>query len=99
MASLPNNSSVSFTLPSTGDPGVLIHLKSGQFVAYDATCTHAGCPVGYDPGSQLLLCPCHGAAFDPAKNGAVVQPPANTPLTPVNIDVDNATGNITLVDN
>ena len=71
-------------------------LSNGQFVAYDALCTHAGCPVDYDPGSQLLLCPCHGAAFDPAKDGAVVQSPAETPLPSVAIRVDSATGAILL---
>ncbi len=93
--SVQNNSSVSFTLASNGDPGVLVRLNNGQFVAYDATCTHAGCPVSYDPGSQLLQCPCHGAAFDPAKEGAVVQGPAQTPLTSVALQVNNTTGAIT----
>jgi thiosulfate dehydrogenase (quinone) large subunit len=90
-----NNSSVNFTLASNGDPGVLVRLNNGQFVAYDATCTHAGCPVGYDPGGQLLQCPCHGAIFDPAKGGAVVQGPAQTALTNVPIQVDKTTGAIT----
>ncbi|MHB8596321.1 MAG: Rieske 2Fe-2S domain-containing protein [Ktedonobacteraceae bacterium] len=90
-----NNSSVNFTLASNGDPGVLVRLANGQFVAYDATCTHAGCPVGYDPGSQLLQCPCHGAIFDPAKAGAVVQGPAQTPLTSVPVQVNKTTGAIT----
>ena len=93
--SVQNNSSVSFTLASNGDPGVLVRLNNGQFVAYDATCTHAGCPVSYDPGSQLLQCPCHEAAFDPAKEGAVVQGPAQTPLTSVALQVNNTTGTIT----
>lgn len=96
VSQVANNSSVSFTLASNGDPGILVRLNSGQFVAYDATCTHAGCPVNYDPGSQLLICPCHGAQFDPSKSAAVVQGPAGTPLTNVPIQVDNSTGNITL---
>jgi thiosulfate dehydrogenase [quinone] large subunit len=90
-----NNSSVNFTLASNGDPGVLVRLANGQFVAYDATCTHAGCPVAYDSGSQLLQCPCHGAIFDPAKAGAVVQGPAQTPLTSVPIQVNKTSGAIT----
>ncbi len=93
---VPDNSSVNFTIPSNGDPGILVRLNNGQFVAYDATCTHAGCPVDYDSSQQLLVCPCHGAAFDPAKNGAVVQPPAQTPLASVSIHVDSSTGEITL---
>ena len=75
VSSVQNNSSVSFTIASNGDPGILVRLNDGKFVAYDATCTHAGCPVDYDSGSQMLVCPCHGAAFDPAKAAAVVQGP------------------------
>ncbi|HYU75121.1 MAG TPA: Rieske 2Fe-2S domain-containing protein, partial [Ktedonobacteraceae bacterium] len=76
-------------------PGILVRLNNGQVVAYDAVCTHVGCPVDYDPSSQLLVCPCHGAAFDPAKSAAVVQGPAATPLTDVPIHINNTTGAIT----
>ncbi len=96
VSAVPQNSAISFTIPSSGDPGVLVHLNNGQFVAYDALCTHAGCQVDYDSNSQLLQCPCHGAAFDPAKNAEVVSPPAPSPLTPVKISVDSATGAITI---
>ncbi|HKW22607.1 MAG TPA: TQO small subunit DoxD [Ktedonobacterales bacterium] len=96
VSQVPKNSAVSFTLPANGDPGVLVHLSNGNFVAFDAVCTHAGCPVQYDPSSRLLLCPCHGAAFDPAQNAAVVQGPADIPLASAPVHVDNATGAITV---
>jgi thiosulfate dehydrogenase [quinone] large subunit len=94
--SLSPNSAATFTIPSNGDPGVVVRLKSGNVVAFDATCTHAGCPVQYDSGSGDLICPCHGAVFDPAQNAAVLQGPAPTPLTPVAISVNQSTGDITL---
>lgn len=93
---VPVNSSASFTIPANGDPGVLVHLESGSFVAFDAACTHQGCPVQFDPSSKFLLCPCHGAAFDPAQGAAVVQGPADTPLAPVGVTVNQSTGAITL---
>lgn len=93
---VPVNSATSFTVPSNGDPGVLVHLTNGNFVAFDATCTHAGCPVQYDPASKLLLCPCHGAAFDPSQSAAVVQGPTDMPLTSVAVHVDSASGSITV---
>jgi thiosulfate dehydrogenase [quinone] large subunit len=95
VSQVPANNSVSFSAPGTGDPGVLVHLSSGDFVAFDALCTHAGCTVQYDPGTQLLLCPCHGAAFDPAHGASVVQGPAPSPLTSIPVTVNRATGGIT----
>jgi thiosulfate dehydrogenase (quinone) large subunit len=95
-STLPKNNAVTFTIPSSGDPGVLIHLNNDQFVAYDATCTHAGCQVDYDSSNQLLQCPCHGAAFDPGHGAQVLQGPAPTPLASVAIHVDSATGAISL---
>jgi len=94
VSAVPTNSAVNFTIPSNGDPGVLVHLNNGKFVAFDAICTHAGCPVQYDPSSKYLLCPCHGAVFDPANAAAVVEGPTNTPLSSVPINLDNATGTI-----
>lgn len=96
VSQVPPNSAYSFTIAATGGDGILVHLRNNQFVAFDAACTHAGCLVDYDPGSQYLVCPCHGAEFDPANGAAVIQGPTSTPLTPLKIQVDSATGAIIL---
>ena len=85
-----------FVDPQTGDSGVVIKLASGSLVAYDATCTHAGCTVEFDPSSSLLICPCHGATFDPAHDAQVLGGPTDQPLTRLPIKVDAATGKVYL---
>jgi thiosulfate dehydrogenase [quinone] large subunit len=94
-SAVPLNSAVPFTLPTNSDDGILIHLSDGKFVAFDALCTHAGCTVDYDQGTQHLICPCHGAEFDPAHAAAVLSGPTDTPLPPVAIQIDS-TGAITV---
>ena len=69
----------------SGSPAVLVHLDSGDFVAYSAVCTHQGCTVAYQNGQ--LACPCHGSVFDPADGGAVVNGPAQTPLPEIPVKV------------
>lgn len=93
---ISEKSAVTFTIPGTGDPGVLIHLPNQQFVAFDTTCTHAGCEVDYDPDSGHLICPCHGAQFDPANQAAVLQGPAQSPLSSIKLHIDPTSGAITL---
>lgn len=96
VSQLTSGRAVTFDDPGTGDPGVLVKLADGTFVAFDAICTHAGCTVEYDRGSGFLLCPCHGAAFDPRNGAQVVNGPARRPLASIPIHVDSASGRITL---
>jgi thiosulfate dehydrogenase (quinone) large subunit len=84
---------VDFTDPAAG-PAVLVRLGQDRVAAYSRICTHAGCLVDFDPSSRTLLCPCHGAEFDPAHGAEVVTGPAPTPLPKVPVVIDHATGQV-----
>jgi Rieske Fe-S protein len=88
------NSAVSFTNPADNQGSFLIHLGNGNWVACERACTHQGAWVNYDPTTGRLVCPAHGAIFDPANACSVLQGPAATPLPTVSIHV-NANGTIT----
>lgn len=92
---MANNAASSFTNPSDGNASLLIHLADGSFVACERACTHAGVSVDYDSGSKTLVCPAHGAVFDPSNGFSPVSGPANGPLPGVTIHV-NSDGTITV---
>ncbi|HEX4082465.1 MAG TPA: Rieske 2Fe-2S domain-containing protein [Acidimicrobiales bacterium] len=81
---VPVGGSARFTDPASGDPGLLLQLTKGSYVAYDAVCPHAGCTVGYSPAAQLIVCPCHGSEFNPA-TGAVEVGPATRGLKTIKV--------------
>ena len=87
---------LAFADPTTGDPSAVLLLPGGKLVAYDLNCTHAGCQVEYDPSSSLLICPCHGATFDPKHGAHAIAGPTDQPLNALPIHVDQATGEIRL---
>ncbi len=90
----PTNSGKNFTNPADGNSSILMRLPNGNFVACERQCTHQGVNVNYDAGSQKLVCPAHGAVFDPANGFKLIQGPGNGPLPGVSIRV-NADGTIT----
>lgn len=49
-----------------------------DFVAFSIYCTHTGCPVQWEEGADLFLCPCHGGAF--YRDGRVAAGPPPAPL-------------------
>jgi Rieske Fe-S protein len=87
-ADLTPGSALAFADAATGKAGVLVHLKSGRFVAYSAECTHQGCTVTHRAkGKGYLICPCHGSVFDPVSGGQVVSGPADEPLERLPIEI------------
>jgi thiosulfate dehydrogenase [quinone] large subunit len=96
LSQLPVGQAMAFTGPG-GIPGALVRLANGSVVAYSRVCTHAGCSVGWDAGAHLLVCPCHGAEFDPAKRASPLPgSPTSTPLQYIPVTVDQASGKIFL---
>jgi len=68
-----------FKYPGSDDQALLLHLKSGNFVAYSGKCTHLSCAVYWEAQQGRLLCPCHDGEFSP-QNGDVVAGPPTRPL-------------------
>jgi len=44
-----------------------------EFIAFSLNCTHLGCPVRWEPGANLFMCPCHGGVY--YRNGDVAAGP------------------------
>jgi thiosulfate dehydrogenase [quinone] large subunit len=90
---VPKGQSATFTIPSSGDPGIVINTNS-TFYAYDAVCPHAGCTVGWAPQNSLIVCPCHGSEFN-VTTGDVINGPAPHGLTKLKV-VEESNGNLYL---
>jgi thiosulfate dehydrogenase (quinone) large subunit len=89
LAQLPVGATFNFTHSAQGVPAVLFRTKAGVF-AYSAICTHQGCTVAYKKSTKRLVCPCHGAEFDPAAGAKPVAGPANSPLASLKVKVSGA---------
>ncbi|MFE4541114.1 ubiquinol-cytochrome c reductase iron-sulfur subunit [Arthrobacter sp. NPDC056727] len=70
---------------ANGRTVVVYRPEDRKVVAYDATCTHAGCPVA--PAGTNFECPCHGSTFN-GSDGGVITGPARRPLTPLTAAID-----------
>lgn len=65
---------------------VVTQPTQGEFKAFTAICTHAGCTVGSVQDGEII-CPCHGSRFS-AADGSVINGPAQAPLSPKTVRVD-----------
>ncbi|GAA0492424.1 Rieske (2Fe-2S) protein [Streptomyces sp. NPDC046215] len=60
---------------------VVSQPAKGEYKAFSAVCTHAGCVVDKLEDGKVS-CPCHGSKFD-VHTGKVLQGPAGAPLPAV----------------
>src|SRR5439155_203485 len=49
-----------------------------MFQVFNVNCTHLGCPVNWQAGAKLFLCPCHGGVF--YSDGTVAGGPPPRPI-------------------
>jgi menaquinol-cytochrome c reductase iron-sulfur subunit len=93
---LPDNEPTAVTLSAMRLDGyretlvrrTIFLVKTGEsdVAAFDATCTHLGCLVGWDPQGQVFKCPCHGGVFD--RSGSVIEGPPPEGLMKIATRVD-----------
>lgn len=72
---------------------VVTQPKAGEFKAFSAICTHAGCPVSSVEGGTIN-CPCHGSKFS-IQDGSVAGGPAPRSLDEKTVTVENGTLKVT----
>ena len=54
---------------------IVIHSSASVYHALSATCTHAGCTVGYNAAAGIIVCPCHGGTYNPSTGAVLGGPP------------------------
>jgi menaquinol-cytochrome c reductase iron-sulfur subunit len=70
----------------------LRRIGERDFVAFTLNCTHLGCPVLWQPGANLFMCPCHGGVYD--RDGNVVSGPPPRGLERLNVRVNPQTSDL-----
>jgi menaquinol-cytochrome c reductase iron-sulfur subunit len=65
----------------------LRRVSEEQFIAFSVHCTHMGCPVRWEAGAELFMCPCHGGVF--YSDGTVASGPPPKPLVRHEVQVKN----------
>jgi cytochrome b6-f complex iron-sulfur subunit len=67
-------------------PIIVINRPEKGYIALSRVCTHLGCLVEYQKGTEVLLCPCHAGKFD--LDGNVISGPPPQPLPRLALKVE-----------
>ncbi len=65
----------------------LRRIADGGVVAFNTSCPHAGCSVGYQAEKEGFFCPCHESLFG-LDGGIVGESPSPRPLDTLEIDAE-----------
>ncbi|MGD1327927.1 arsenate reductase (azurin) small subunit [Pandoraea pnomenusa] len=93
-----------FSYPDASSPCLAIKLgvpapggvgPNQDIVAYSMMCTHMGCPVAYDAGTNTFKCGCHYSMFDAEKGGQMIAGQATENLPRIHLTYDDKSGRIT----
>lgn len=80
-----------FRLPWDGVTGRrsawLRRNSTDEFTAFAVNCTHLGCPVRWEAGAELFMCPCHGGVY--YSNGDVAGGPPPRPMHRYPVRINN----------
>ncbi|WP_375769042.1 Rieske (2Fe-2S) protein [Archangium gephyra] len=71
---------------------LVMHPQGTQYAVVSNTCTHSGCPLGFEDGEAI--CPCHLSRF--ALDGRVTHPPARAPLSTYTSSYDSEADELTI---
>lgn len=97
---------VSFAYPDASSPCAAVKLGTAvpggvgpdrDIVAYSTLCTHMGCPVAYDSGTNTFKCGCHFSLFDAEKAGQMICGQATENLPRIRLDYNAQSGAVTAV--
>jgi Rieske Fe-S protein len=66
-------------------PVLLLRTDSGDFRAFDATCTHLDCIVQYRQDTKQIWCACHNGVYD--LKGRNVSGPPPRPLQEYSVNI------------
>jgi len=80
---LPVNSGKVFRFGNK--PGILVHTKPGEYVAFSAICSHLDCTVQYRADFKHVWCACHNGHFD--LTGKNIEGPPPRPLEAYKVDI------------
>jgi Rieske Fe-S protein len=80
---------------------LVVQRAAGDFAAFQSSCPHAGCPLGYSANDELIECPCHSSRFLARDEGticagAVIRTPARAGLQSWAVSFDAALALLTI---